>query len=31
MSLNHRITTAAVGIFLARPGPEEPGGREVEL
>ena len=31
MNLNHRITTALVGIFLARPGPEEPGGREVEL
>ena len=25
MNLNHRITTALVGIFLARPGPEEPG------
>mgnify|MGYP007123890529 CR=1 FL=1 len=31
MNLNHRITTALVGIFLARPGPEEPGGREGEL
>lgn len=31
MNLNHRITMVLVGIFLARPGPEEPGGREVEL
>ena len=31
MNLNHRITTAAVGIVLAHPCPEEPGGREVEL
>ena len=31
MNLNPRITTALVGIFIARTGPEALSGREVAL